>query len=287
MREVQQEPVGDFESFERFIRFFTGFFKRPDPLAHVDCRQSYKDYVPRYYRKTFTESQGLATRHHKWFRRLQPILALPRGSTLLDYGGGYGLDAIFLASVGYTVVFYEITPHHLAICRALRDAYARVAGTLAIRPVLARDGDPGQVDAAYLDEVAHHIEPPSRAFADCARFVRPGGDLFLLEPNFSSPVVQAYFFRVRGFRTVIPQLDERTGAWGPYGNEHIRPLPSWKRIAREAGFEPVAETWLVPFGLKDATRVSSLRRIAETVPVVRHLLATHVTCRFRRLQSIR
>src|SRR6476659_8242000 len=27
MRDVQQEPVDDFESFERFIRFFTGFFK--------------------------------------------------------------------------------------------------------------------------------------------------------------------------------------------------------------------------------------------------------------------
>ena len=102
-----------------------------------------------------------------------------------------------------------------------------------------------------------------------------------------SPVVQAYFFKVRGFHTVTRQLDERTGLWEPYGNEHIRPLPGWKRIARKAGFEPVAETWLVPFGLKDATRVSSLRRSAETMPIVRHLLATHVTCRFRRLQLLR
>jgi SAM-dependent methyltransferase len=153
--------------------------------------------------------------------------------------------------------------------------------------VLAREGDPGTVDAAYLDEVAHHIEPPSRAFEDCARFVRPGGDLFLLEPNFTSPVVQAYFFKVRGFRTVTEQLDERTGVWEPYGNEHIRPLPRWKRIARDAGFEPVEETWLVPFGLKDATRVSRLRKLAEKAPLVRNLLATHVTCRFRRVQSIR
>jgi hypothetical protein len=49
-----------------------------------------------------------------------------------------------------------------------------------------------------LHEVAHHIEPVEPLFAMCAAVLPPGGWLFLLEPNWFSPLVQLHFLRARG-----------------------------------------------------------------------------------------
>jgi SAM-dependent methyltransferase len=283
-------------AFERFVDFYRELFRRPAPLRDAKCRDSYKAYVPKYYRKVFgPEVRGVGAVHYKWLRRLAPVLSLPRGARIVDIGGGYGFDSILLAALGYDLVFYELSPHHLAVCEHLTQQWQAQFGPLALRTVLrSKGGDPqelarknasaiGQVDAVLLDEVAHHIEPTDELFRFCARVVRPGGRLFLLEPNFWSPVVQAVFFRVRGFRVVKELVDEDTGEKYQYGHEHIRTPSTWRKLAAAGGFELVGMNRVVPFGMRAAPSMfSPWRRALERTPFVRALLATHITFEFAR-----
>ena len=276
----------DLQAFSEFVAFFCAEFARPGFLDGVACTERFRAYVPHYYRRTFGAGvEQMDKRHFKWFRRLRTLLTLPKGSTIVDYGGGYGLDSIFLASRGYKVVLYEITLNHIAIAEHFAARWREERGPMEFRSIL-RDrlgAEPfGDVDAILLDEVAHHIEPVQGVFAKAATILKPGGRIFLLEPNAWSPVAQAYFFRVRGFKTVIWMTDEATGERFLYGNEHIRPPSKWARIARRAGFDLERREHVIPFGMASEKALRSpFRKMLETTPGLRGIVATHVTSVFR------
>ena len=280
-----------FTMLEGFVRFFLDFFSRPNPLQDAKCRDSYKEFVPAYYAKLFGANVKGVTRHHLcWLRRLAPVLAMPPGSHIVDIGGGFGIDSIFLASLGYRVTFFEITPHHHGVCAFLRQRWEERFGALAIRPVLGRRiGDSpqsldhnvaaiGRVDAVLLNEVAHHVEPVSALFRLCAAVASPGR-VFVLEPNFWNPIVQAFFLHARGIRTIGSVTDGYTGQPATVGLEHIRSPAHWRRLAEAAGFRLLNSVWLIPFGMRTA-EAGLWRQRAETMSLTRNLLATHVTLEF-------
>lgn len=276
------ETKSDFLKFRRFIEFYCKKFKEDSLLSSAAVKEDHKKFVFRYYEKIFVQPDQLYSRHFKWFARLQPIMrGLPRGSTILDYGAGYGMDSIYLAYCGYKVVFYEISPDHVNIFSALRAAWEQEMGPIAIDPVLAnpeRDESLPPVDAIMMDEVAHHIEPTEDLFQRCARLLPPGGKLFLLEPNALNPLVQAYFFRVRGFKTVVQHVDERTGKTYLHGNEHIRLRGGWNRLALQAGLRPGPWHPIIPYFMDSAEALESpLRRRLASTPGLRSLLASHMT----------
>jgi 2-polyprenyl-3-methyl-5-hydroxy-6-metoxy-1,4-benzoquinol methylase len=269
-----------FVAFERFSRGFCELISRPGLLEGAECRQSYKDHVPHYYGHLFgPRVNPLSSRHLNWYRRLRPLLSLPAGSSILDYGGGYGIDTIFLASLGYKVFFYEITPHHIGVARWFVEQLGEQLGPLSVNFVLGgKDPVPSELDGVLVKEVAHHIEPVQDVFDAAATMLRPGGHLFLLEPNFLCPVTQLYFFRVRGFRTVVRLVNEETGEEYEWGNEHIRPIRIWNRFASAAGFNLSSRYFVVPWFLRGPTPKPSLfRRGLEQIPLARHLIASHVT----------
>jgi 2-polyprenyl-3-methyl-5-hydroxy-6-metoxy-1,4-benzoquinol methylase len=276
----------DLDRFGRFVAFFCARFKDPALLDGVACTDSFRRYVLHYYRKTF--GPGVASveaRHRKWFRRLRPVLELPRGSTIVDFGGGYGLDSIFLASLGYRVSLYEVTMNHIAIALHFKAAWERAFGPILMDAVLARKtGDEAlqNVDAILFDEVAHHIEPVGDAFRKASRMLRPGGQVFLLEPNFLCLPTQVYFYNVRGFNTVCERTDPETGEKYLYGNEHIRTLGHWNRIARAAGLQVKPPTFIVPYGLSAASMNAGWRSLLERTPLLRLFVSSHITHRFQK-----
>ncbi len=286
VRASSVDDIEAFAAFERFSRFFCEVFSEPGLLDGADCRQSHAEYLRQYYAHTFgPRIDPLSPRHLKWYRRLVPLLSLPRGSSILDYGGGYGMDTIFLASLGFEMVFYEITPPHIEIARWFTDRFRSGCGPLSISFVLAgEEPAPRGLDAVLLVEVAHHIEPAQRAFDTAAEILRPGGSLFLLEPNFFCPAVQAYLFKQRGFRTVVTVKNKDTGEEYQWGNEHIRSIPTWTRLAASAGFSLKGAEFVVPWFFRGPTpQPSRLRRSLERLPLIRDLLASNVTLEYMRL----
>lgn len=270
-------------AFSRFVDFWLEVFSRDALLQNVACAQSFKDYVPQYYSRMFgSDVKSVSSRHLKWLRRMEPLLSLPQGSTIVDFGGGYGLDSIFFASLGYSVIFYELTVNHIAIAGFFRDLWQDRFGPVRMKTVLAGENAQFEADAVFLDEVAHHVEPPEKAFRQASLMLHKGGHLFLLEPNYLSIPTQLYFFKARGFKTVITQVDPKTHEPVLYGNEHIRPSTSWNRIARHAGFQLLKAHYIIPWLMTDKKTVRfSTRGFLEKIPVVQHLLASHITHHYK------
>lgn len=280
--------------FERFVEFFLKLLKRPHALANASCRQSHKDFFPRYYSKLFgPDITGITARHLKWMHRLRSVCELPAGSRIADIGGGYGLDSILLALFGYRVVFFEISSHHIGVCEELRRLWELQGEQLSIElveglPICDREDHVevdaqaiGKVDAALCNEVAHHIEPASEVFELSRRILHNDGRLFLLEPNFWNPLVQLYFLKARGFKTVKKALHEGTGLYHDCGNENIRPFFRWCKLAGDAGFSLRNAHYIVPYFLHSASGLQSpWRRWTEAVPGPRALVASHITYEF-------
>ncbi|MDG2149347.1 MAG: methyltransferase domain-containing protein [Planctomycetota bacterium] len=285
-----------FERFEQFAHFFHELLDGPDPLREADCRESYREYVPSHYKHLFQPGKsGLSNRQLTWLRRLTPLLNLPPGTTILDMGGGYGFDSIFLASCGYEMVFCELTSHHIGVCELLKRRWEQEFGPLDLRCVLARRSSGhaervqatceaiGKVNAVVLDEVAHHIEPVEDVFSLCASVLPKDGKIFLLEPNFWNFGTQAFFFRRRGFRTVEPRVDEDTGEAYLYGNEHLRTHGRWKQLAEQAGFRLCDTSYIVPYFMHSQPAYHARwRAVAQKIPVFKSLAATHLTLHFEK-----
>lgn len=273
--------VDTLAQFQRVVGFLCALFAEPEPFAAADCRDSFKTYARDYYRQWFGASiEPMCPRHLQWYRRLAPVLALPPGSHVVDFGGGFGIDSLVLASLGHSVTFYELSRHHIGIAKALAERYATRYGPLQIQFVCARkESLPAGMDAVMLDEVAHHIEPVEEAFDIADRMLKPGGSLFLLEPNFLSLPVQVHFYRVRGFHVVGFQRDIETGELRRLGREHIRLVCDWAARARKFGFRLVDADYVVPWMMRNP-QPNWLRHTAEHLPLVREVFATHVTMHF-------
>jgi SAM-dependent methyltransferase len=276
-----------YDTYDRVIRFFCELYQKPellaDLLAGVDCRADNKEFVAFKYRKMFGPGiDGPTPRHLRWYRRMAPVFAVPCGGQVLDYGGGYGIDALFFAALGYRVYLYEITPDHLAIARAFANWYSARFGTLSLAYIeVGRDPEPRNLEAVMIKEAAHHIEPVQPVFNVAARMLKRGGHLFLLEPNYWNPAIQANFFRIRGFRTVEKRRDSASGHEYLVGNEHIRSISAWRRHATAAGFVLSDVKRFVPWSRPKAKPTSGQQMI-EGLPIVRDVVASHLTMHFVR-----
>lgn len=278
----------NFETFNIFLRKYCELYQNKDLFKDVDCKDSYKAYYFNYYAKLLHQKGNeLSYRQINWYRRLQPILDLPAGSTIIDFGGGYGMDTIFLASCGYKLIFLEQTENHIAICKHLQELWEEDYGFLDIQAVLSDQlsiESHGKVDAIFLDEVAHHIEPVTDLFEKCYAMIKDNGHLFLLEPNYYNPLVQFFFFRVRGFKTVVKVVDKQTGEISLYGNENIRPGFLWNTLAKKAKFSMSEKTYFFSFFTrKDKVfPIESWRALLESVPFFKHFFSMHITYHFRK-----
>jgi SAM-dependent methyltransferase len=106
--------------------------------------------------------------------------ALPAGGTALDIGCGSGLEAVFLARTGFSVIGVDSSRPALELARER----ARAAGVeLDLRhgSALALPVDPGSIDLALDRGCLHSIEREDRSSyaAEIARVLRPGGRLLL------------------------------------------------------------------------------------------------------------
>ena len=111
-------------------------------------------------------------------------MALPAGSSILEFGPGWGNTTIALAQMGYEITALDINPNFVQLIRDRAQLFglstgARVgafsdAGTME-----------GTFDAVLFYECFHHCSDHQQLLADLHRVVKPGGHVFLAaEPIF-------------------------------------------------------------------------------------------------------
>ncbi|MCX5794445.1 MAG: class I SAM-dependent methyltransferase [Elusimicrobia bacterium] len=120
-----------------------------------------------------------------WFRhRNQVILAvmrrLPWSGTLIDVGGGNGLQSALLQTLSDAVVLLE--PGRQGCLQALRRGVGRVIqGTL---PALSLR--PGSLGGLACFDVVEHLPDPAPLLAESRRVLAPGGRVYITVPAYGT-----------------------------------------------------------------------------------------------------
>jgi ubiquinone/menaquinone biosynthesis C-methylase UbiE len=152
----------------------------------------------------------------------------PTGSRLLDLGCGTGLDAVYLATRGHTVVASDWSPAMIERTRR-RAAEQNVAERVIAANVGAHQlqflNEPGQFDGVYSNLGPLNCVPDIAHVArECARLVKPGGALVFTVIGRYCPWEVAHYLRrkrwarakVRLARSVVPVGMNNHTIWTRY-----------------------------------------------------------------------
>lgn len=146
----------------------------------------------------------------------------PRPLSILDIGGGNGLDAIELAARGHHVTIVDISEQSLAQARAVaadRGVADRICTRLADVASLDREFAPGSVDVVLCHNVIQYLDEPGPVLATVARLIGPGGWLSVLVPNpLCDPLVTAV--RRADLDAALRLLDSTARISVTYGREY-------------------------------------------------------------------
>ena len=236
----------DFKAFSLAVAALQELFAATDPLATVPCDPAYKEAVVRDARAFLGITRKMEERHLAWMRRLEPVMRLPRGLPIVDWGGGYGLDALLLAACGHEMILRETHLSALAVFGFLAERVGHVVGPLSTHSVRAGETEVpplGPVQAILLHEGARGTVDDEALLASCHAMLPVNGQLFLSDRNVAIP-------RLKGLRA-------RT----------------WRRLAEKAGFLFVREHY-------HCAARSKWRELVEVLPGLRHLAASHITLHF-------
>jgi SAM-dependent methyltransferase len=210
---------------------------------------------------------------HDRYHELVAAAARP-GAQVLEYGCGPGERAVALARSGARVHGIDISPVAIDLARARAAGEPPGAATaFSVMDAEALDLPSGSVDVVCGTSILHHLDL-TRAYAEIARVLRPGGRAVFLEPLGHNPAINAY-------RRLTPRLrtaDEHplllgdlaaAGAWfGRRSVEHFT-LLSIAAVAAHGrpAFGDVARA-LRRADRRLFARVPALRRWSWTVVVV-------------------
>jgi len=104
---------------------------------------------------------------------------LPDGMVIADLGCGTGEIVAALSAGSERVIGIDREPAMLEIARQRTAHLPNVTLTESGLESLPVDDD--SLDAALCMLVLHHVETPAAVFAECARVLRPGGRLVVLD----------------------------------------------------------------------------------------------------------
>jgi 2-polyprenyl-3-methyl-5-hydroxy-6-metoxy-1,4-benzoquinol methylase len=139
-------------------------------------------YPPEYYGSTGRKFVGLVEFFVRWVsRRRVRFLArhVPACGRVLDVGCGRGTLLGELADLGYETHGFEIS------AAAAEGADSRVSIRVGAR--LAAAGYPEQwFDQVIIWHVLEHVADPRATLAEIHRVLKPGGEVVVAVPNFSS-----------------------------------------------------------------------------------------------------
>lgn len=102
------------------------------------------------------------------------------GLDVLDYGCGFGMDALVYAERGNTVSLADISPLNLAAARSVLRARNYEPDSLHLVTRYAPCLENFIFDVIHANGVLHHIENAPAIFADLAKRLKPGGEMRLM-----------------------------------------------------------------------------------------------------------
>lgn len=167
------------------------------------------------FRDDPVEVHQLDRLRNRWAHGLvhDAIMALSRGSKILEVGAGIGRDTAVVAEEGMRVVETDISLGALMQSR-------QITGRAEVEYVAA-DADAlpfrdASFDGAFMIAALHHVPDPSVAIRDIARVVRPGGVVAVgVEPN------RTWHALVKCFRPLLCRASKTAAHGGSVADEKL------------------------------------------------------------------
>ncbi len=115
---------------------------------------------------------------------------LPPGSSILEFGPGWGTTTITLARMGYSVSAVDIEPKFLDIIQHRAQMLGLSVRTLcgSFGPVQAENGAPAQFDAVLFFECFHHCSDHLKLIRELPLMLKDGGIVAFA----SEPITEAF-----------------------------------------------------------------------------------------------
>jgi 2-polyprenyl-3-methyl-5-hydroxy-6-metoxy-1,4-benzoquinol methylase len=147
-----------------------------------------------YYRNSDDYAEMLANQDVHSYRPYVDIVSrfLQPNAKMLDVGCGIGTSTLLLAKAGFQVLGTDVSHRFIP---APEGTFKVVDFQDAI------EISDGVYDAVGTMNVIEHTDDPKKFLAEILRVVRPGGYIFILAPNLTSPLV--------GIRIIFDLLKKR------------------------------------------------------------------------------
>lgn len=187
-----------------------------NPVLPAEQQRTFDHYY-RSYKRHF----GPYLRHY-YARQTAELVALIETShnpRVLEVGCGCGTESLWAAMKGGDVTGIDIQSDLLGVAECRRRYLEEKTGkplACAFRRQSLFDPDAKErFDIVFLEQTFHHLEPRDQVIEKLSQLVVPGGRLIISEINGWNPLIQAFFFKLRGTRTIIEV------AGHPWGHERI------------------------------------------------------------------
>ena len=188
----------------RFASFFATFSGSPSSAAAAYAEVQ-RDYHRRADGEHFTwQTTGpyFAATEAALLRRI----AVGPGQRLLEIGAGEGGNLYHLRACGAFCLGVDFSPQKAAFARRATAAefIAADAGALPLADA--------SFDVVLIRDLLHHLPDRVVALTQAHRVLRPGGRLFLIEPNALSPLALLQALTVPAERGILNSTAERLQA---------------------------------------------------------------------------
>lgn len=167
------------------------------------------------FRDDPVEVHQLDRLRNRWAHGLvhDAILALPRGSKILEVGAGIGRDTAVIAEEGMVVTETDIS---LGALRASQGVTGRAEVAYVAADADALPFQDASFDGAFMIAALHHVPDPSIAIREISRVVRPGGVVAVgIEPN------HTWHALVKCFRPMLCRASGTAAHGGSVADEEL------------------------------------------------------------------
>lgn len=168
--------------------------KRSYPESKQDKKKEV-EYFDKYI-ENYSEYDLWGEETYGWILDQLDLTTKSRALKILDLGCGTGVWSERLASLGHFVYGIDISQKMIQVAAKK----GRVDGSrfsVALGDIEALPFGSGKFDVCFVGGVLHHFPSVSAALEQVSRVVKPGGRVYLLEPNGSNPIMRlSYLLRL-------------------------------------------------------------------------------------------
>jgi 2-polyprenyl-3-methyl-5-hydroxy-6-metoxy-1,4-benzoquinol methylase len=203
-----------------------------------DNQETLNNYY-RSYKKTFGEY--IKKNYCRQTQEVIDVLSEFNDPTILEVGSGCGTESLWLALRGANVTGIDIDDNLLSVAKSRKEIIEehtkqKLACNFFNNSVLDLNPE-SKFDIIWMEQTFHHLEPRKQVLDKISTLVKKNGYIIISEANAWNPLNQLFFFKVRGFKTIIKNMGHE------WGNERITTPHAINKELTKRGIKKISNSY--------------------------------------------